>query len=90
MFSGGSKDWAYAVKGIPMSFTIELPGKETLSRFELPERMILPISMELLDGFIGMIVAVKIKLAEKNIFVYSGFPIFLPNECQMPIITRNV
>uniref|UniRef100_A0A1B0AEL8 Peptidase M14 domain-containing protein n=1 Tax=Glossina pallidipes TaxID=7398 RepID=A0A1B0AEL8_GLOPL len=58
-FTGGSKDWAYAVKGIPISFTIELPGKGRLSRFELPEQMILPISMELLDGFIGMIEAVK-------------------------------
>ncbi|KAI9585868.1 hypothetical protein GQX74_001715 [Glossina fuscipes] len=58
-FTGGSKDWAYAVKGIPISFTIELPGKGRWYRFELPEQMILPISMELLDGFIGMIEAVK-------------------------------
>uniref|UniRef100_A0A1A9ZLG4 Peptidase M14 domain-containing protein n=1 Tax=Glossina pallidipes TaxID=7398 RepID=A0A1A9ZLG4_GLOPL len=59
MFSGGSKDWAYAVKRVPIAFTIELPGKGTLKRFELPETMITRVGAELLDGFRGMIKAVK-------------------------------
>uniref|UniRef100_A0A1A9VMH2 Peptidase M14 domain-containing protein n=1 Tax=Glossina austeni TaxID=7395 RepID=A0A1A9VMH2_GLOAU len=58
-FSGGSKDWAYAVKGIPLTFTIELPGRGTKSCFALPNKRILPIGRELLDGFVGMIGAVK-------------------------------
>ncbi|KAI9585866.1 zinc carboxypeptidase-like [Glossina fuscipes] len=58
-FSGGSKDWAYAVKGIPLTFTIELPGRGTKSRFALPNKRILPIGREVLDGFVGMIGAVK-------------------------------
>uniref|UniRef100_A0A1A9WWA5 Peptidase M14 domain-containing protein n=1 Tax=Glossina brevipalpis TaxID=37001 RepID=A0A1A9WWA5_9MUSC len=58
-FTGGSKDWAYAVKGIPITFTIELPGKGTKSRFKLPSKKILPVGKELLDGFVGMIEAVK-------------------------------
>uniref|UniRef100_A0A1A9VMH3 Peptidase M14 domain-containing protein n=1 Tax=Glossina austeni TaxID=7395 RepID=A0A1A9VMH3_GLOAU len=57
-FSGGSKDWAYAVKGIPIAFTIELPDKGEFG-FDLPEQMILPASKELVDGFVGMIKAVK-------------------------------
>lgn len=57
-FCGGSKDWAYAVKGIPIAFTIELPDKGDFG-FDLPEQMILPASKELVDGFVGMIKAVK-------------------------------
>ncbi|XP_037882155.1 zinc carboxypeptidase-like [Glossina fuscipes] len=59
MFSGGSKDWAYAVKHIPIAFTIELPGRGRPKPFELPEREILRTSAEMLTGFIGMIKAVK-------------------------------
>uniref|UniRef100_A0A1A9WUQ1 Peptidase M14 domain-containing protein n=1 Tax=Glossina brevipalpis TaxID=37001 RepID=A0A1A9WUQ1_9MUSC len=59
MFSGGSKDWAYAAKRVPIAYTIELPGKGRPSPFELPEKAILRTSAEMLDGFIGMIKAVK-------------------------------
>ncbi|KAL9925027.1 zinc carboxypeptidase-like [Glossina fuscipes] len=60
MFSGGSKDWAYSVKHVPIAYTIELPGKGRPSPpFELPENAILRTSAEMLDGFKGMIKAVK-------------------------------
>uniref|UniRef100_A0A1A9WUQ2 Peptidase M14 domain-containing protein n=1 Tax=Glossina brevipalpis TaxID=37001 RepID=A0A1A9WUQ2_9MUSC len=59
LVSGTSTDWAYSIKGIPIAFCIELPGKGTPKRFELPEKMILRVSAELLDGFVGMIRAVK-------------------------------
>uniref|UniRef100_A0A1A9ZLG5 Peptidase M14 domain-containing protein n=1 Tax=Glossina pallidipes TaxID=7398 RepID=A0A1A9ZLG5_GLOPL len=60
MFSGGSKDWAFSVKHVPIAYTIELPGKGKASPpFELPENAILRTSAEMLDGFIGMIKAVK-------------------------------
>ncbi|XP_037882188.1 zinc carboxypeptidase-like [Glossina fuscipes] len=60
MFTGGSKDWAYAVKHVPIAFTIELPGRGTPKRFELPETTITHVGAELLDGFRGMIKAVKL------------------------------
>uniref|UniRef100_A0A1A9VL72 Peptidase M14 domain-containing protein n=1 Tax=Glossina austeni TaxID=7395 RepID=A0A1A9VL72_GLOAU len=60
MFTGGSKDWAYAVKRVPIAFTIELAGKGSPKRFELPENMITRVGTELLDGFKGMIKAVKL------------------------------
>uniref|UniRef100_A0A1A9WUP8 Peptidase M14 domain-containing protein n=1 Tax=Glossina brevipalpis TaxID=37001 RepID=A0A1A9WUP8_9MUSC len=58
-FSGGSKDWAYGAKNIPIAYTIELPGKGRPSPYELPENGILRTSAEFLDGFIGMVKAVK-------------------------------
>uniref|UniRef100_A0A1A9VL70 Peptidase M14 domain-containing protein n=1 Tax=Glossina austeni TaxID=7395 RepID=A0A1A9VL70_GLOAU len=60
MFSGGSKDWAFSVKRVPIAYTIELPGKgRGTPPFELPENEILRTSAEMLDGFIGMVKAVK-------------------------------
>ncbi|KAI9586034.1 hypothetical protein GQX74_001881 [Glossina fuscipes] len=54
------KDWAYSVKHVPIAYTIELPGKGRPSPpFELPENAILRTSAEMLDGFKGMIKAVK-------------------------------
>ncbi|XP_037882153.1 zinc carboxypeptidase-like [Glossina fuscipes] len=58
-FSGTSTDWAYGMKGIPIVFCVELPSRDIPKLFELPERMILRTSAELLDGFIGLIKAVK-------------------------------
>uniref|UniRef100_A0A1A9ZI80 Peptidase M14 domain-containing protein n=1 Tax=Glossina pallidipes TaxID=7398 RepID=A0A1A9ZI80_GLOPL len=58
-FSGTSTDWAYGTKGIPIVLCVELPSRNTPKLFELPERMILRTSAELLDGFIGLIKAVK-------------------------------
>ncbi|KAI9586035.1 hypothetical protein GQX74_001882 [Glossina fuscipes] len=59
LFSGGSRDWAYGEKHIPIAYTIELPGKGRPSPYELPEDSILRTSAEFLDGFIGMVRAVK-------------------------------
>ncbi|KAI9586022.1 hypothetical protein GQX74_001869 [Glossina fuscipes] len=59
LVSGTSTDWAHGVKGIPIALCLELPGKGTPRRFELPEEMILRVGAELVDGFIGMIKAVK-------------------------------
>lgn len=58
-FSGTSTDWAYGTKGIPIVLCVELPSRDTPKLFELPEGMILRTSAELLDGFIGLIKAVK-------------------------------
>uniref|UniRef100_A0A1A9WUP7 Peptidase M14 domain-containing protein n=1 Tax=Glossina brevipalpis TaxID=37001 RepID=A0A1A9WUP7_9MUSC len=57
-FCGTSTDWAYAVKNIPISLGIELPGKGRNKPFELPTESILRVSIELLDGFVGLIKAV--------------------------------
>lgn len=59
LVSGTSTDWALGKKGIPIVLCIELPGRGRPSRFELPEGMILRVSVEILDGFIGMIKAIK-------------------------------
>uniref|UniRef100_A0A1B0FDR9 Peptidase M14 domain-containing protein n=1 Tax=Glossina morsitans morsitans TaxID=37546 RepID=A0A1B0FDR9_GLOMM len=67
LFSGGSKDWAYGEKNIPIAYTIELPGKGRPSPYDLPQSSILRTSAEFLDGFIGMIRAVK-KLDRRNLF----------------------
>uniref|UniRef100_A0A1B0G6G4 Peptidase M14 domain-containing protein n=1 Tax=Glossina morsitans morsitans TaxID=37546 RepID=A0A1B0G6G4_GLOMM len=57
-FCGTSTDWAYGVKNIPISLGIELPGKGRYKPFELPTESILRVSIELLDGLVGMIKAV--------------------------------
>ncbi|XP_037882179.1 zinc carboxypeptidase-like [Glossina fuscipes] len=59
LVSGTSTDWAHGKKGIPIVLCVELPGRGRPRRFELPEEMILRVSAEILDGFIGMIKAVK-------------------------------
>ncbi|XP_037882154.1 zinc carboxypeptidase-like [Glossina fuscipes] len=51
-------NWAYAEKGIPIALGIGLP-KDRAMPFQLPKRAILRLSKELLDGFIGLIKAVK-------------------------------
>uniref|UniRef100_A0A1A9UY44 Peptidase M14 domain-containing protein n=1 Tax=Glossina austeni TaxID=7395 RepID=A0A1A9UY44_GLOAU len=58
-YCGTSKDWAYAVKAIPIAFTIELPGGGRKSPFELPKGAILRVCLEFLDGLVGMIDAIK-------------------------------
>uniref|UniRef100_A0A1A9VDE5 Peptidase M14 domain-containing protein n=1 Tax=Glossina austeni TaxID=7395 RepID=A0A1A9VDE5_GLOAU len=40
LVSGTSTDWAHGTKGIPIAYCLELPGKGTPKRFELPEHMI--------------------------------------------------
>ncbi|XP_055850675.1 zinc carboxypeptidase [Episyrphus balteatus] len=56
--SGSGKEWAYAVKGIPIPYTIELRDKGTYG-FILPPEQILPTAKEVLEGFIGMIHAAR-------------------------------
>uniref|UniRef100_A0AAG5DGG9 Peptidase M14 domain-containing protein n=1 Tax=Anopheles atroparvus TaxID=41427 RepID=A0AAG5DGG9_ANOAO len=52
--SGISVDWAYAVGGIPLSYTYELRDQGEFG-FILPAEQIVPNAEELLEGFVAMI-----------------------------------
>jgi len=56
--SGSGKEWAYGVKAIPLPYTIELRDKGSYG-FVLPPEQIIPVSKEVLDGFVGMIQAAR-------------------------------
>ncbi|KAH8305192.1 hypothetical protein KR018_000540 [Drosophila ironensis] len=56
--SGSGKEWAYAVKGIKIPYTIELRDTGELG-FVLPPEDILPVAREVTDGFVGMIAAAR-------------------------------
>lgn len=52
--SGSGKEWAYAVKNIPIPYTIELRDKGNYG-FLLPPEQIIEVAYEFLDGFVGLI-----------------------------------
>lgn len=54
--SGSGKEWAYAVKNIPIPYTIELRDKGYYG-FLLPPEQIIEVAYEFLDGFVGLIKA---------------------------------
>ncbi|KAH8234601.1 hypothetical protein KR032_000411 [Drosophila birchii] len=56
--SGSGKEWAYAVKGIKIPYTIELRDKGLLG-FVLPPEDIIPVAREVTEGFVGMINAAR-------------------------------
>ncbi|KAH8242214.1 hypothetical protein KR026_008458 [Drosophila bipectinata] len=56
--SGSGKEWAYAVKGIKIPYTIELRDKGQLG-FVLPPEDIIPVAREVTEGFVGMIAAAR-------------------------------
>ncbi|XP_020801657.1 zinc carboxypeptidase [Drosophila serrata] len=56
--SGSGKEWAYAVKGIKIPYTIELRDKGQLG-FVLPPEDIIPVAREVTEGFVGMINAAR-------------------------------
>lgn len=45
--AGGSDDWALAVAGVDLSYTIELPGKS----FDPPATRIIPVGIETFEAF---------------------------------------
>lgn len=49
--SGGLDDWAYGSLGIPLSYTVELPG----NGFSVPSHEILHIGRETYAGFVEFI-----------------------------------
>uniref|UniRef100_A0A4Y0BLF3 Peptidase_M14 domain-containing protein n=1 Tax=Anopheles funestus TaxID=62324 RepID=A0A4Y0BLF3_ANOFN len=57
--SGISVDWAFAVAGIPLSYTFELRDQVEFG-FILPADQIVPNAEELLEAFVGMIDEAKI------------------------------
>ncbi|XP_022220295.2 zinc carboxypeptidase [Drosophila obscura] len=61
--SGAAKDWAYGVKNIPFTCTVELRDKGTYGFF-LPSNQITEVGVEVTAGLIGLVN----KAAEEGIF----------------------
>lgn len=54
--SGGSMDWAYSQKSIPVAFTLELRGPpNSTDMFILPAEQITPTGWETLDAFVALL-----------------------------------
>ncbi|KAM7351090.1 zinc carboxypeptidase-like [Cochliomyia hominivorax] len=64
LVSGASKDWAYGVKNIPFTATIELRDRGHYGFF-LPPSQIVEVCEEITDGLIGMVA----KAEEVGLFV---------------------
>lgn len=61
--SGAAKDWAYGVKNIPFTCTVELRDKGTFGFF-LPSNQITEVGVEVTEGLKSLVV----KAAEEGIF----------------------
>jgi len=61
--SGAAKDWAYGVKKIPFTCTVELRDKGTFGFF-LPSNQITEVGLEVTAGLIALVD----KAAEEGIF----------------------